>query len=166
MRIRNIAIWYSSTAVLILLIAIAAAAPVLKNQVITGVIVNATLFIGAYYLSTSQALLLGILPGSMALAFGLLPPVLAPMLPFIIIGNSILVLSFSYLRKFNFWVGGAVSAILKFAFLYGMSFIVTGLIINQQVAASASEMMGLIQLVTALLGFIVASIAVRVAGRN
>ena len=166
MRIRNIAISYSSTAVLILLIAIAAAAPMLKQQVITGIVVNATLFIGAYYLSTSQALLLGIVPSSMALAVGLLPPVLAPMVPFIIAGNCMLVLTFSYLKRFNFWIGGAAAAVLKFAFLYGMSFVVTGLILNKQVAASAASMMGLMQLFTALGGAILAYGVIRLAGRH
>jgi len=166
MRIRNIAITYSSTAVLILLIAVAAVAPAVKQQVITGIIVNATLFVGAYYLSTSQALLLGIVPSCMALAVGLLPPVLAPMLPFIIMGNCMLVLTFTWLKKFNFWMGGVVSAVLKCAFLYGMSFIVTGLILNKQVAVSAAEMMGVIQLFTALGGAVLAYGITRLAGRH
>jgi hypothetical protein len=166
MRIRNIAIPYSSTAVLVLLIAIAAVAPMLKQQVVTGIIVNATLFIGVYYLSTSQALLLAVIPSAMALAVGLLPPVLAPMVPFIILGNCMMVLVFSYMRKINYWMGGAVSAILKFAFLYGMSFVVTGLVLNKQVAASAASMMGAIQLFTALGGLILAYGVTRLAGRR
>ena len=77
-----------------------------------------------------------------------------------------LVLTFSYLKKLNFWMGVAVAAILKFAFLYGMSFIVTGLILNKQVAASAASMMGLMQLFTALGGAIIAYGVIRLAGKH
>ena len=166
MQTRNIAIRYRSAAILILLIAISVCAPLLKQQIVTGIIVNAVLFTGAYYLNTTSALLLGILPSSVALAVGLLSPVLAPMVPFIIIGNAVLVLTFSWLLKLNFWVGGIVAGILKFAFLYGMSFVIAGLILNDKAAASVTGMMGLMQLITAFGGFILAGVVIKITGRR
>ena len=75
---------------LVLLIGIAMAAPVLfKQQYITGPIVNATLIIGVVLLGGRDALLVGLLPSTIALGAGIISPVLAPMIPFIIVGNAI-----------------------------------------------------------------------------
>jgi hypothetical protein len=139
------------------LIAIAVAAPIfIKQQLITGTIVNAALIIATVTLSTRDGLLVGLLPSSIALATGLLSPVLAPMVPFIIVGNAVLILTFAYLRKLNFWAGITVAALLKFAFLYGTSTVVIGLLINKQVAPAVAQMMSWPQLFTALAGGLVA----------
>ena len=143
--------------VLALLIGAAIVAPLLfKQQLIAGTIVNATLIIGVSLLGARDGLIIGLIPSSFALATGLLPPVLAPMVPFIILGNAILVLTFAYLSKFNYWVGVLVGGVLKFAFLYGFSSVVIGLLINKQVASSVAQMMSWPQLVTAIAGGIVA----------
>src|SRR4030066_2061396 len=75
------------------------------NQFITGPIVNATLFIGTVILGPASAMLIGLVPSVVALASGLLPMPLAPMVPFIMISNAILVWTFSYFRKINFGSG-------------------------------------------------------------
>jgi hypothetical protein len=142
---------------LIVLIGLAVAAPIFfKQQLITGTIVNATLIIGASLLGARDGLLIGLIPSSVALATGLLSPALAPMIPFIIVGNAILVLAFSYLKNVNFWLGLVVGALLKFVFLYGMSSIIVGLLINKQLAPTVAQMMSWPQLATAIAGGIVA----------
>lgn len=142
---------------LVLLLGIAIAAPMIFNQqLITGTIVNATIIVGVCLLGPTNALLIGLLPSSVALATGVLSPALAPMIPFIIVGNTILALTFHYLRKFNYWLGIIAGAVLKFAFLYGISSVVIGLITNQQIAAKVAVQMSWPQLVTALCGGILA----------
>ena len=103
-----------------------------------------------------DGLLIGLIPSSLALATGLLPPVIAPMVPFIIVGNAILVLPFAYFSKFNYWVGVIGSSVLKFTFLYGTSTVVIGMYINKQVAPTIAQMMSWPQLVTAICGGTVA----------
>jgi hypothetical protein len=148
---------------LAVLTAIAIAAPLLfKQQLVTGSIVNATLILGVSLLGARDGLLIGLLPSSVALATGLLSPALAPMIPFIIVGNAILVLAFAYLGKLNFWAGAAVGSLLKFAFLYGTSSIVIGLLINKQIAPAVAQMLSWPQLVTALAGSILAFGALRI----
>jgi hypothetical protein len=142
---------------LAVLIGVAVGAPLLfRQQLITGTIVNATLIIGAAWLGTRDGLLIGLVPSSMALAVGLLSPALAPMIPFIILGNALLVLTFAYLKKFNFWAGIIVGSLLKFGFLYGTSTVMIGLLVNKQIAPAVAQMMSWPQLVTALAGGLVA----------
>jgi hypothetical protein len=143
--------------ILTLLIGAAIVAPVLfKQQLIAGTIVNATLILAVTCLGARDGLIISLVPSSFALATGLLPPVLAPMIPFIIAGNAILVLTFAYLSKFNFWAGVIIGSVLKFAFLFATSSIVVGLLINKQVASSVAQMMSWTQLFTAVAGGIVA----------
>jgi hypothetical protein len=142
---------------LTVLLAAAIAAPIFfKQQLITGTIVNATLILAVALLGARDGLIVGLLPSSVALATGLLSPLLAPMIPFIIMGNAILVLAFAYLSKLNFWAGAIAGSVLKFAFLYGTSTVVIGLLINKQVAPAVSQMLSWLQLVTALAGSIAA----------
>jgi len=81
----------------ILLLALAIGAPVLgiHSQWITGSIVNMVLILSVFLVGVRGAVLIGLLPSTIALGTGLLPAALAPMLPFIIISNIILVLVFS-----------------------------------------------------------------------
>jgi hypothetical protein len=152
-NLHSLAIKKEALATLLLLIGIAIVAPIFfKQQLVAGTIVNATLIIGASLLGTRDGLLIGLIPSSMALAVGLLSPALAPMIPFIIIGNAILVLTFAYLSNLNYWAGVIVGSLLKFGFLYGTSMLVTGLLINKQVAPAVAQMMSWPQLVTALCG--------------
>ena len=72
------------------------------NQFITGPIINATLFLAAAILGSGPAILIGLVPSVVALSSGLLPVHLAPMVPFIMISNAILILVFNYLKKINF----------------------------------------------------------------
>ncbi len=141
----------------IVLIAAATFAPLLGHQqFIAGPFVNAILFISVIVLNTESAIIIGLFPSLYALSVGILPPVLAPMIPFIMLGNAILVMAFNHLRKINFWFGMVASSFLKFAFLFASSTIVVNLIVKKEIASSAATMMSWPQFLTAILGGIIA----------
>jgi hypothetical protein len=146
----------TNVTVFLFLLAVATLAPYTRNQFISGTIVNCTLLITTATLGIRAGLLISILPSTIALATGLLPSVLAPMIPFVILGNAVLILVFNYLKNINYWLGAVVGAAIKFGLLTGAISFVTHLIISQKIAASVSYMMSWPQLVTALAGSVVA----------
>ena len=127
-------------------------APLFHQQAITGSIVNATLFISVVLLGPQSAVLIGLIPSLIALPIGLLSPVLAPMIPFIVMGNTILIMTFNYLKDRSFWLGVILASILKFVFLLGTSSIIVNLVLRKEVASKIAMMMGWPQLFTALAG--------------
>lgn len=147
-----------SIAWFVVLMAIVAFVPhYIHNQFVTGPIVNATLFLGTVILGTGNAILIGLIPSVVALVSGLLPAPLAPMVPFIMISNAILVLVFSYTRKINYWAGVFGGTLFKYAFLYLTSTIVVNLVSNHNIALkAAAQMLTWPQIVTALAGGIIA----------
>jgi hypothetical protein len=142
---------------LLILTGIAFTAPVLfKQQLIAGTIVNAAIILGSAWLGIRDGLLIGILPSTIALAAGTLNPALAPMVPFIIAGNAILVLTFKWLGKTNYWLGLTAGALLKFGFLYGASSIATGLLLDEHLSKAITGAFSWPQLATAIMGGIIA----------
>ena len=129
------------------LIGIATTAPLLHSQPITGSIVNATLFITVVLLGVRSAILIGLIPSLIALSTGLLPTVLAPMIPFIITGNAVLILVFSYLRNKNYWLAMISASLLKFLLLFSFS---------RGISSVIALMMSWPQLLTALSGGLIA----------
>jgi len=149
----------------LLLVGIATAAPLIKQQAITGPIVNATLFIAVIFLGTQNAILIGLLPSVIALSVGLLPLPLAPMIPFIVTGNAILSIVFGYFKEKNYWLGVVVGSLLKFLFLFFSSSIVINLILKKEIAQKVTVMMSWPQFLTALSGGIVAFLALKIIKR-
>ena len=90
-----------STKVLVfaILLGVSVAVPYLKNQLVTGSIVNATLFLAVVTLGLREAIMIGLIPSLISISVGLLPIVLAPMLPFIMLGNATLVSIFDLFPK-------------------------------------------------------------------
>lgn len=140
----------------IVLVGVATTVPLIGQQAITGSIVNAVLFIMVTILGLQAAILAGLIPSLIALSVGLLPSILAPMIPFIMMGNIILVLVFDYLRKKNYWLGIISASILKFLFLFGTSSIMVNLILKKELAHKMAIIMGWPQLLTALAGGLIA----------
>lgn len=136
----------------LVLLSAAIFAPLAHNQLLTGSIVNATLFIAAATLGLEGAIMIGILPSFFALLAGTLPAPLAPLIPFIILSNAILVITFIYLKKTNFWLKAIAAASLKFIFLSSVSFFIINLLFQGKIAAAAATMLSWPQLITALLG--------------
>ena len=141
-----------SLAQFIVLLLVVCFAPLIGNQIITGTIVNAALLMSVILLGMRGAVLLSLLPSLVSLSFGLLPMVMAPMVPFIIMGNIILVYVFNLLREKNFFLGLIPGALLKFSFLFLISNFVISFFVKQAVADKVALMMSYPQLITALMG--------------
>jgi len=140
-------------------------APLVKQQFIVGPIVNATLFISAATIGTAGAIMVGLVPSVISLSVGLLPPVLAPVIPFIMISNALLVSVFAIFRKRNFFLGIVAASVVKYLFLYATSSMVISLLLKKEVASSVAQMMSWPQLVTALAGGVLAWVFLRGAKR-
>ncbi len=131
----------------VLLLSLSIAAPLAHNQIITGSIVNAILFIAVATLGITGAGLICLIPSIFALLAGTLPTPLIPFIPFIMLANIILVLSFNYLKRYRLWLGIVSAALLKFSFLFLISFGASQIV---------ATVLGGTQLLTALLGGLIA----------
>lgn len=131
-------------------------------QWLTGSIVNAVLIIVLFTVGVRSALVLCLIPSLMALAGGLIPPILAPIIPFIMMANVMLVLTVDRVYYYfkndlkGYWLGLVVGAILKFAFLYFSLNIISKLLIKQELMAKVAQMMSWPQLATAITGGFIA----------
>jgi riboflavin transporter len=134
------------------LIGIATIVPLFHQQMITGPIVNATLFAAAVILGTQMGIFVGLIPSIIALSVGTLPAPLAPMVPYIMLSNALLILAFNAFREKNYWLAIGVASVIKFVFLWAMSSVVIGLLMKKELAESVALMMSWPQLLTALLG--------------
>lgn len=170
MKIKSIAVDLVQKKVLVkasafaVFLAIAILAPLLKQQFITGPIVNAVLFISTAYLGITAGILVGFLPSLFAGSVGLLPMPLLPMIPFIIIGNTILVLCFGLLRKKSFWLSAILASFLKFLFL----FLASSFIINFFIGTLPAKIVAMLtwpQLITALSGSLIAFFVLRLTNK-
>lgn len=156
----NSAVW------LVALIGIAMLAPIFHQQMLTGSVVNATLFVGTIVLGWRAGTFVGFVPSAIALSVGTLPPVLAPMVPYIMISNVILVLTFNFLKDRNFWLAVGSASFMKFLFLFSISSLVMNLLLKKELAGAAAAMMSWPQLITALAGGAIAWTFLRLkAGR-
>ena len=99
-------------------VALAVVAPYFGNQLVTGSIVNALFFISASVLSLESAFLLCLIPSLISIYTGLLPIALAPMIPFIMTGNALLILTFWKLKNKSFWFGAVTASVIKFIFIW------------------------------------------------
>ena len=145
-------------------LAVSIFAPFLRNQFITGPIVNALLFLSTAFLGIPAGILLGFLPSVFARIIGLLPAPLLPMIPYIIISNIILVLSFGILRKKSFWPAVFVSSGLKFLFLFLASSLIINFFFKNGLSSKIASMMSWPQLATALFGGVIAFMVFSVLG--
>lgn len=149
-----------------LLIAVATIVPFFHQQLITGPIVNGTLFAAAILLGTQWGIMVGLIPSIIALSVGTLPAALAPMVPYIMISNAILILAFNFLKNKNYWLAVISASLLKFIFLFATSSLVINLLFKKELAESVSMMMSYPQLLTALSGGALAWIFFKKSGLN
>ena len=163
LQIKILAINKSQTVSLIYftaLLSVSIIAPLFHFQPITGPIVNACLFIATAILGVQAGIMLGLLPSLVALSVGTLPTPLAPMVPFIMASNAILVVVFAWcqtsVRHMSDTVAVVIASVLKFLFLFSTSYIVIHLISQKPIAQKAATMMSWPQLTTALLGGLLA----------
>lgn len=127
-------------------------APLIHNQLVSGSLVNAALFSTTILLGFRAGMAVGLLPSFIAFSAGLLPASLALMIPFIMAGNALLVLSFAAFGERNYWLKMVASSTLKFVFLYGVSTLIFSVFFGGAIASTAARMMSWPQLLTALMG--------------
>ena len=113
--------------VFLILLVVATLAPYTRNQYISGTIVNCTLLIATATLGIRAGLLICIIPSTIALATGLLPPVLAPMIPFIILGNAALEGAEQYQEVFEKPLAGEFFFEIEEFFRHRMMFLYVGI---------------------------------------
>lgn len=159
---KSISATYIQLSKLAILLSLSLAAPFLQHQLITGSIVNALLFSAVLLVGFRYALLVTFLPSIISLAVGLLPFVLAPMIPFIIISNCLLILTFALLKNKNFWLAVLCSSYLKFLFLLSTSSLLINFVFKGPITKKVSIMFSWPQLITALLGGIIAYLVLKV----
>ncbi|MBO2518401.1 MULTISPECIES: hypothetical protein [Limnochorda] len=119
-------------------------------QLITGTVVNGVLLAAALTSPPFYGASVGALTPVVALWRGIIPPAAVPMVPFIAAGNALLVVVFWAFhrtgRRWAAWLGAAVAAVLKAAFLgYAATHLVS-------VPPPVQAMMSTPQLITALSG--------------
>ncbi len=124
-------------------------------QPVTGPLINMMLFISATISGLLGGILIGALTPWIAFVRGILPAPLAPMIPFIMAGNAVLVVSYFGLKRVNQYLAVIVASVIKFAVLaLAVNFLVE---VPEQIAA----MMQLPQLLTALAGGVLALVLLR-----
>lgn len=129
------------------------------QQFLTGPIVNALLILSLLYLGKSPALLLALIPSTVALSRGLLPLSLAPMLPFIMISNCLYLLTFAQLKtehQTKNFLAIFVAALIKASFLFLISKLLMENLLAAPLASKIASMMSWPQLWTAVLGGVIA----------
>lgn len=140
-------------------------------QPITGPLVNMMLYLTALHLGMIGGISLGIITPLVALWRGQLPAILAPMMPFIIAGNAVLVIIFKLtltklkmmLQSEEGWQMGTrigisiiLSATIKFFVMFiGISLVVPH-ILGIQLPEKIAGMMATPQFFTAIIGGILA----------
>jgi hypothetical protein len=140
---------------------------VIHIPLITGPLINALLILILFVVGRRYALLMCFVPSLMALAGGLLPMALAPVIPFIMLGNVIFILSIDYFyraskKQFNgFWIGVAVGGALKYLFIWFNANLMINLILQKEMAAAVVRMVSWPQFATALAGGIIAFVILK-----
>jgi hypothetical protein len=140
-------------------------------QPITGPLINMFLFLTLWILNLKAAVLLGVLTPLIAAWRGQLPAVLFPMVPFIGLGNAVLVISFRVTRYYFARFLNRVSqrhpllvnvfcitsgAILKFTVLYLSANVLIPYLVGSILPEKVILMMSTPQFITAMIGGILA----------
>ncbi len=143
----------AKTTIFAALLAVAVGVPIfVHSQWITGPIVNATLFTATFVLGPVAGILIALIPSLVALTSGLLPLPLAPMVPFIMVGNVLLVVAFHYLRTKYFAINVALASVVKFLFLWQVTDQIMTHMLPDPMVKNLLVMMTWPQLYTALIG--------------
>jgi hypothetical protein len=129
-------------------------------QLVVGIVVNSLLISSALNIKGYKLLPVIIAPAlgaiSRGILFGPFTVYLLYMLPFIWVGNAVLVFSFKFFKlklKKNYWLTLVIGSLLKSGFLFGIAYILYSLNILPVIFLTA---MGILQLTTSVGGGIFA----------
>jgi len=136
-------------------------------QPITGPLINAILFFTATLLGSVAGVVVGCLTPTVALIRGQLPMPFAPMVPFIALGNAVLVLVYYSFKKMYImdknlffklkeYFAILFAALAKFSFLYLSVKIVLPVLLNMNIPPKIVFLMSTPQLITAVVGGVLA----------
>jgi len=131
---------------------------IIHIQWITGPLVNALLILILFIVGIRSALIMCVVPSLMALAGGLLPLALAPVIPFIMIGNMIFILCIDYFYRSSkkqltgYWVGVFLGGALKFLFIWLNANLMIRLIMHNELGAAIAKLISWPQFATAIVG--------------
>lgn len=145
-------------------------------QPVTGPLINAMLFLTTVFVGGVAGVTLGGLTPLLALIRGQLPTVLAPMVPFIFIGNALLVLVFYFgikqhliLNKahdLRFYVSLIVAGVFKFVFLFLSAQFVLPIVFGHEIQDKYVVLMSTPQLLTAWAGGLIAALFIKILQRS
>jgi len=147
------------------MVAVAVVIPFAKFQPVVGSVVNATLFLSVYYLGISGGIMVGLLPSVISLSVGLLPLVLAPVIPFIMLSNALLAVVFGTLRMKTLPGAVFVAALAKFVFLWSLTYLLAGFLTQSHGLQLVAKMFGPVQFLTAFAGGLVFLVAIKAQSR-
>lgn len=138
---------------------------------IVGPLINLLLLLTIWYCGGRYGYLLASLTPIMAWLVGQLNPVLAPFIPFIIVGNLLYILPFDLLRNHlpGRIMGMVTGSVLKFFFLSAsVRYLlpVLNLGIPPKVQANMATAFGTVQLVAALIGGVIALIVIHMLDKR
>lgn len=134
------------------------------SQIFVGPAVNAVLILTASICGLYFGLAIGTLTPLLAWTLGQLPAPFGPFIPFIIIGNCLFIALYynlSKVKKYGSIAGIIIGSVFKFLFLFISAtkiIVLLKLISNPKIASKLSVSMGVLQLITALVGGFVAII--------
>lgn len=134
-----------------LLIAIAVVPLFIHNQAFTGVFVNFILIFTCLKIGIRSSVSLAFVPSVAAVSSGLFPLPLAPMIPFIIAGNILLVTIIHFFKR-NYVVSLPIAALTKFAFLYSATHFLAQHFLPEMFLNKMMVMMSWPQFATAMVG--------------
>ena len=130
-------------------------------QLVTGPAVNAVLYVASLFVSPLAGVFIGVITPWTALVLGIMK--LAPAVPVIMAGNVSLCLTSGLLNKRSRYVGMGLAALVKFGVMTaGMRYLISS---GTMVPAAAYASLTTTQLVTALLGGLVALAVLEALGR-
>jgi hypothetical protein len=131
------------------------------QQFLVGPIVNALLILSLLNLGKSRAFFLALIPSSVALANGLLPLALAPMVPFIMISNCLYIATFAKFYQSETSLtknlpAVFLAALVKSLFLFLLAKLVMEGLLIAPLSTRIASMMSWPQLWTATVGGVLA----------
>ncbi len=133
------------------------------SQYVTGSAVNAMLFLTTAIVGTWSGVIVGCFTPIVALTLGIMGR--PEMVPFIAIGNGLLCLVYGFLRKVNELAAYLVSVVVKFVWLaFSVRYLVS--LFGFKAPAPLIQMMTFPQLITGLLGAVVAFSALTVLQKH
>ncbi len=137
---------------LLFYVSISIVAVLFKNQIVVGSIVNFILLMATFRLGLRYSIIVALFPSLISIAVSSLPLFLAPVVPFIITSNIILVSLFSFIRQKNIKLALVVGGFSKVLFLFVSAFFMFKIFLIDLSNSFVFTTFGLLQVITLVIG--------------